>query len=124
MARLDALGFISFTYGISHARGSAMFHNPWFPRRAFDVRTFGGLVQEVPGAAHAVAFDIVFTGPNFRIQARVANDNDLHRLKAELNRQLDYIVIERAGDILQETLNLHLQLFILTDATEQTSWIF
>lgn len=124
LSQPSALGSIIFTYSVIDVRGSTILHTPWSPRHGFHVKTFSELQDEIPGAGAASGFDMIFTGPNFRIEGPVLNDSDLRRIKTDFNRQLDRTVIEQVGEIIHNNISVHLQILLIKSTGALNVWIF
>lgn len=124
VSRREALGAISFTYGISESQGPHTSHTFWCPRAGFQAKTYERLLHEVPGAYSASGLRIVFSGAGIRVEGCVVDDVGLVSLKAEFNDQLDRALIEQGVDIIYRGITLHIQIFIIREVPLSNVWIF
>ncbi|KAJ3497934.1 hypothetical protein NLG97_g1518 [Lecanicillium saksenae] len=98
LSKLDSFGAISFTYSAN---------------------SYDQLRNEIPGAFHASALKVAFSGAGFRVEGCVVDDTGLAKLKMELNDELDHLLIERGCDIIHGGMVLNVQISVIREVLRE-----
>ncbi|KAJ6440936.1 AAA family ATPase [Purpureocillium lavendulum] len=120
----DDVGVVRFTYSISIQGDSQILHKSWSPITSFPVKSLAQMMKEVPQAVGASGVRVIFTGPSVYVALEAFNEDDFKRLRIEVNDQVCRTLVCRDSPISAANLNLHTQIFVITEEEPPHNLIF